>query len=155
MEFNVWPDSLQGSRLVKGRYREVGWKVSSVRRCKECSWIQRVVCEQSRYLALNWRQGPGPKGSPRAHARVHATPTSTCASASNGRYKLMGQARYVDPKARFGYPFSHSRRYFYLRGTRQHLQRVTHDRRGRRGWGQTPSQSVDSGIREMVDYHAG
>ena len=154
MEFNVWPDSLQGSRLVKGRYREVGWKVSSVRRCKECSWIQRVVCEQSRYLALNWRQGPGPKGSPRAHARVHATPTSTCASASNGRYKLMGQARYVDPKARFGYPFSHSRRYFYLCGTRQHLQCGTRSPGTKRL--ETNAFAVCRfRMRERVDYHAG
>ena len=63
MEFNLWPDSLQGSRLVEGRYREDGWKVSSVWRCKECSWIQRVVCEQSRRLALNGWQGLRPKGS--------------------------------------------------------------------------------------------
>ena len=98
--------------------------------------------------------GPGAERLP-SRTSTHATPTTTCASTSNGRYNLMDQARYVDPKARFGYPFSHSRRYFYLRGTRQHLQCGTHDRRGRRGWGQTPSQSVDSGIRERVDYHGG
>ena len=61
VEFNVWPDSLQGSRLVEERCREGGWKVSSVWRCKERSWIQRVVCEQSRRLALNWWQGLGRK----------------------------------------------------------------------------------------------
>ena len=54
---------------MEGRNREVGWKVLSVWRCKECSWIQRVVYEQPRRLALNGRPpSPGREGSPRSHA---------------------------------------------------------------------------------------